>query len=228
MTQQEIKIPNFTFDEKEKCLHAKVSKPIFNLIGSRLLITNHHEIEGCVVELFSIIKTEHATIREPNIDFEIGDWYLKIKIFDGWDKFKELTLSTIYLIESKPEKLDIGKINISENTILLKLKNVSLKDFDNYYIDVRGGETGGAGRNEHGEPHFHIIRKSDRKDLGKVYFPTVENYQNNQVGLVFPNDVNKKMQKEINSWVFDKNQKNLIKLNSVWSIQNEFNNRTEK
>lgn len=227
MTQQEIKIPNFTFDEKGKCLHAKVSKPIFNLIGSRLLIPNHPEIEGFVVELFLIIDTSHTTIREPNIAFEIGDWYLRIKIFDGWDQFKELSLSTFYLTEDKSQIVDADESKLSENAILLKLRNVSAKYFDNYYIDVRGGETGGAGRNEHGAPHFHIIRNGGRKDLGKVYFPTVENYRRNQVELEFSANVSQKMRKEINAWAFGEDQKNLDYLNSVWSTLNKHNNRTE-
>jgi hypothetical protein len=223
--QQEIHIPNFTIEEKGSFLHAKVTHPVFNLIGTRLFVPEHPEIEGCVVELFSIIDVEHALVREPNIDFEVGDWYLKIKIFEGWHQFKELNPSTLYLIESQPQKLDLDETKIPKNAILLKLKNMSLKDFDNYYIDLRGGETGGAGRNEHGDPHFHIIRKSDKKDLGKVFFPSVEDYQNNQTGLDFPDIVNAKMRKEIIEWIFAKNHENLIKLNSAWSTQNQFNNR---
>jgi hypothetical protein len=223
--QQEINIPNFTIEEKGSFLHAKVSYPVFNLIGARLFVPGYLGIEACVVELFSIIDVEHALVREANIDFEVGDWYLKIKIFEGWHQFKELNLSTLYLIESQPQKLNFDETKIPENSILFKLKNMSLKDFDNYYIDLRGGETGGAGRNEHGEQHFHIIRKSDKKDLGKVFFPSVEDYQNNQTCLDFPDIVNSKIRKDIIEWIFAKNQENLIKLNSAWSTQNQFNNR---
>ena len=223
--QQEIHIPNFTVEEDGSFLHAKVSQPVFDLVGAKLFVPGHPEIEGCVVELFSIRDVEHALVREPNIDFEVGDWYLKIKIFEGWYQFKGLNLSTLYLTESQPQKLDFDETNIPKNAILLKLKNMSLKDFDNYYIDLRGGETGGAGRNEHGEPHFHIIRKSDKKDLGKVYFPSIEDYHNNQAGLEFPDNVNSKMRKEITVWIFAKNQENLIRLNAAWSTQNQFNNR---
>jgi hypothetical protein len=223
--KQQINIPNFTTDEAGSYIHARVTQPLFNLAGARLYIEGNTKIEACVVELFSITKVEQALTREPKIDFQLGDWYIKIKIFEGWNHFIELNLSTIILTESQPQKVDFNENKIPKNSILVKLKNMSLKYFDNYYIDVRGGETGGAGRNEHGEPHFHIIGKGNNKDLGKVYFPSQDEYLLKQKKIDFPVTINSKMKKEITEWVLSNNQENLIKLNSMWSTQNKFNNR---
>lgn len=176
MLQQNINAPNFTIDEKENFIHARVSLPIFNLGGARLFVEGYSQIDACVVELFSITKPEQALTREPNIDFQTGDWYLKIKIYNGWNEFIKLNLSTIVLVESDTQKIDYDINKIPKNSILLKLKNMSLKYFDNYFIDLRGGETGGVGRNEHGMPHFHIISRGDNKDLGKVFFPSTDEY----------------------------------------------------
>lgn len=225
--KQLINIPNFTTDEAGSYIHARVTQPLFNLAGARLYIEGNTQIEGCVVELFSITLAEQALIREPKIDFQIGDWYLKIKIFEGWNYFIELNLSTIILIESQPQKGDFNENKIPKNSILVKLKNMSLKYFDNYFIDLRGGETGGAGRNEHGEPHFHIIGTGNNKDLGKVYFPSQDEYVSKQKKLAFPVTINSKMKKEISEWVFSNNQENLVKLNSKWYESNKDNNRIE-
>lgn len=227
MVQQEINTPNFTIDEKEYCIHARVTVPKFNLGGSRLYVEGDSIIDACVVELFSITKPEQALTREPKIDFQTGDWYIKIKIYNGWSQLVKLNLSTIVLVESRHQKIDFDINKGPKNSILLKLKNMSLKYFDNYYIDLRGGETGGVGRNEHGMPHFHIISKGDNKDLGKVYFPSGEEYIKNEKKLNFQANVTPKMKKEITEWVFSNNQENLIRLNTKWYELNKDNNRIE-
>lgn len=228
LIQQEINLSDFVIDDSESCLKGKVAIPKFNLAGAKLIIPNHPEIEGFVVELFSIVDIRHALLRAPGIDFNVGDWYINIKIFSDWSSFKEMKIKSFYLTERDINEVNLKKIKRSKNSMLFKFKNMSLKYFDNYYIDLRGGETGGAGRNEHGDPHFHIIRKKDNKDLGKVFFPTIEDFKANEKQLVFSEEIRAKRKKEITEWVFNKNQENLIKLNCMWTLQNNCNNRVHK
>ena len=87
-------------------------------------------------------------------------------------------------------------------------------------MDIRGGETGAAGRSEHGEPHFHIIEFNTNKDLGKVYFQAKDNTE-----LKFECSLKSKEQKKISKWLFQDNQKVLIELNKLWNDLNKHNNR---
>jgi hypothetical protein len=226
--KQKINISNFVKNNTKATLEGKIEIPKFNLAGAKLLITEKPKVEGCVVELFSILNPEHGSIRVPEIEFKIGEWYLSIKIFSDWEEFNKLKIKSFYLVEPEYTEIDYSKLEIPKNAVLLKFKNMSLKEFSTYYIDLRGGETGGVGRNEHGPPHFHILRKSDKKDLGKVFFPTFEEFENGKTQLIFSKEINSKMKKEISKWVFELNQKNLITLNSFWKSQNSHNNRVHK
>ena len=117
--QQKINIPNFTIDEKERYIHARVTQPLFNLATARLYIEGNSQINACVVELFSISKIEQAISREPKIDFKIGDWYIKIKIYDGWNQFVKLNLSTIILIESQRQNIDFKTKKTPKNSMFV-------------------------------------------------------------------------------------------------------------
>jgi hypothetical protein len=100
---------------------------------------------------------------------------------------------------------------------------MSGKYFSNFYIDVRGGATDGAGKNEHGKAHFHIILNAGRQDLGAVFFPTVEDFKTNKTELEFPGQITRSMKKEINEWVFAGGLKNLELINKQWFEMNKDN-----
>lgn len=112
--------------------------------------------------------------------------------------------------------------------MLLQLKNMSGRHFAKFYLDIRGGETSGAGRNEHGPAHFHIIENGINKDLGRVYFPTVMEFiskQKTELEFDLNSKVDRKDKKRISKWIFDSGFENLKSINKEWELRNKFNNR---
>lgn len=229
--KQKLKIRDFYIDDVNRCLEGKVESSKFNLLGSKIIILNHPEIEGFVFELFEVIDVNHVKERAKGIEFNIGDIYLKILIDKGWDTFNKLIIEDFYLEESTKEINEQSFEEIKKNnakSILFEFKNMSNLFFANFYIDLRGGETGGVGRNEHGEPHFHIISRKENRDIGKVFFPTIEDYKTNNSQLIFSSNINRKIKKQITEWVFKDDLKNLEELNKTWVEQNRHNNRVSK
>ena len=222
-------IKNFFIDNESECLKGKIKTPKFNLGGAKIFVKEYPGIEGYVVELFSIIDPIHGESRATGIEFEIDDWYVRINIYDGWKYFTNGNVKDFSLVERDAKKWPTDDLK-SQNSesFLLQLKNVSGRFFPNFYLDIRGGEKSGAGRNEHGSAHFHIRESGTKKDLGKVFFPMVQDYELNKTKLVFSDDcqINRKSKKLIVSWVFDSDLKNLRDINKEWTLRNRFNNRT--
>ena len=214
-------ILNFEYNSETKCLEGRVEKPEITLAICELIVTDIPEIEGFIVELFSIIEPINGEHRIPNIKFKKGDWYVKILITSGEKHFENKKINS-FILQERPKSetsFPIPEI-LDSNTFLVQLKNISGRIFGKYYMDIRGGETGSAGRSEHGEPHFHIIEFKTNKDLGKVYFPSKNNTE-----LKFECSLKSKEIKNIEKWLFNDNQKILIELNKLWSELNKDNNR---
>lgn len=223
-------IIDFNLDFENKCLIGKISNPKFDLAGAKIEANGFPLLEGYVVELFSVTELKQVESRFKNVDFEIGDWFVRINIYSGWEYFENNEISKFFISERINLKdFNFDGIKLDSDSFLINLKNMSGRFFSNFYLDIRGGETSGAGRNEHGPAHFHIIENGTKKDLGKVYFPSLEEFISKQKKeLEF--DINcmvaRKDQKKISKWVFDSELKNLKLINKEWELRNEFNNRT--
>jgi len=221
MKKNSNSINDFVYNSEKKCLEGRVGQPNLTLSICEIIIPEFPEIKGFIAEVFSVNEPINGEHRVPNVKFQKGDWYVKILITSGHKHFENNEIKKFTLQERKksdssyptPEVLD-------PKTFLLQLKNISGRKFGKYYMDIRGGETGAVGRSEHGEPHFHIIEFNTNKDLGKVYFPTVNNTE-----LKFECSLKSKEKKKIEQWVFKDNQKVLIEMNKLWNELNKHNNR---
>jgi hypothetical protein len=214
-------INDFEYNSETKCLEGRVGQPNLTLSICEIIVPGIPKIKGFIAELFSVTEPIYGEHRVPNIKFKKGDWYVKILITSGHEHFENNVINNFTLQErpkteasfSTPEVLD-------PNTFLLQLKNISGRKFGKYYMDIRGGETGASGRSEHGEPHFHIREFNTNKDLGKVFFPSVNNTE-----LKFECSLKAKEKKKIEQWLFKDNQKVLIEMNKLWNELNKHNNR---
>lgn len=223
-------IKDFNLDNENKCLKGKIEHPKFNLAGAKIEAKGFPLLEGFVVELFSVTDLKQVESRVKNVDFKIIDWYVRINVYSGWEYFENNEINEFYISERENiENFNFEKIKLNSDSILLQLKNMSGRFFSKYYLDIRGGETSGAGRNEHGPAHFHIIENGTNKDLGKVYFPKVIEFvskQKTELEFDLNCKVDRKDKKKISKWIFDSDFENLKSINKEWELRNEFNNRT--
>lgn len=222
-------IKDFNLDNENKCLKGKIEHPEFNLAGAKIETRGFPLLEGFVVELFSVTDLKQVESRVKDVDFKITDWYVRINIYSGWEYFENNEINEFYISERENiENFNFDKIKLDSNSLLLQLKNMSGSFFSKFYLDIRGGETSGVGRNEHGPAHFHIIEKGTNKDLGKVYFPTVMEFiskQKTELKFDLNCEIDRKDKKRISKWIFDSEFKNLKSINKEWELRNEFNNR---
>lgn len=219
----EIKLEHFIINEKESFIAGKIIYPKITLPGARIK-TSNNSIEGFIYEVFEVTNLDQVKIRCPEISFNIGDWYAKFKITKGIELFLNKEIRIIQIEEPKNNKTHLTKSKASNpRSRLVKLRNMSGNHFSNFYLDVRGGATDGAGKNEHGEAHFHIILYAGNKDLGPVFFPTVEAHKKNKIELEFPDEIDRRMEKEIKKWVFKVDLENLELLNNQWVEMNKDN-----
>lgn len=222
----------FKLDTQKKTLTGKLCKPIKSLVGARVKIDNITDVTGFVLQVFEIGERLGIYPKIDGINLQNGDYFGEILIEKGFEKFEENQIEKFYLEEytanPKQSLNNSPKGNSSKNGVWMGFRNASSKYFGKYYLDIRGGETGGQGQNEHGPPHVHIIEFKTQKDLGKIYFPKVKDWKKDGSTLKFEgNEVNRKMKKEIIKWFNISNLKNLSSLNQEWLVRNEFNNRTE-
>ncbi len=222
-------IKYFNFDNKNQCLKGKIKNPKFDLAGAKIEINTFPLIEGFVVELFSVTDIKQVESRIEGIHFDVNDWYVRINIYSGWEHFENGEINEFYISErEKIRSFDFNKKSSNSSSFLLQLKNMSGRYFPNFYLDIRGGETSGVGRNEHGTTHFHVIENGTKKDLGRVFFPTIEEFNSkHKTKLEYDNTckVDRKTKKIISKWVFDSELKNLQAINNEWNLRNKFNNR---
>ena len=99
-------------------------------------------------------------------------------------------------------------------------------------IFIRGGSTGGAGRNEHGEAHFEIHKKNSLKNIGKIFMPKLSNW--NELNfkeklslLTIENgeDLPKREKKAFVKWLEKNENENLKRCYTEWNRVNKDNNQ---
>jgi hypothetical protein len=220
---EEIALENFTVNEEQNYIAGKIINPKILLPGARIKTTDN-TIEGYIYEAFEVTDLIQVHNRCPEIQFNIGEWYVKIKITKGIYLLLKKAFASLQIEEPEYLKpLKHKKVQTGSRSIYVKLRNMSGKHFSNFYIDVRGGSTNGAGRNEHGKAHFHIILCDSLQDLGAVYFPTVSEFKIINAELEFTGQIPNQMKREINKWVFADGLENLERLNCKWFEMNKDN-----
>ncbi|MAY82658.1 MAG: hypothetical protein CMP59_00855 [Flavobacteriales bacterium] len=219
----EISLSDFKIND-DGTIEGKIENPELPLITSELKAKNDLKIKGIIRETFQVMLPIHGEIRVPNQKFKAGDWYVKYAIIEGFEFIKEGTVKSLILFDA-PTKEGVRVYKPDQNSFLVALKRISALDFSNFYLDIRGGSDAGLGRNEHGLPHFHIILNAGRKDIGKVYFPTVEEYKSTGKELVFSSTLKRKYKNEILDWTFKNDLKNLQLMNDVWELMNQGNQK---
>lgn len=224
---EEISIENFIVNEKQNYIAGQIINPKIILPGARIKTTDNI-IEGFIFEAFQVTDLTQVLNRCPDIQFNIGGWYVKIKITKGFHFLLKKEMTSLKIEE--PENVNPRKSKKGNSrSKYFTLRNMSGKHFSNFYLDIRGGAVDGVGRNEHGKAHFHIILYEGLVDLGAVYFPTVDAFKKKNSELEFPSQITRRVKKEINKWVFADGLENLEMLNKQWIEMNKYNqNRTNK
>lgn len=226
--RNKIDVSKFYFDEKDNSLNGVLpANEILTYLGAKLKSRESNRIHGYVFESFIVINLDSVKDRAKGVEFDLNDRYGKIILEKtSIEIIKSNDFNELYLEELLPRYQKDKKQNKNSKD-LVKLRRLGGKYFPNFYIDIRGGETGASGRSEHGEPHFHIISYAGKEDLGKVYFPSVKDYKVNNTELRFETKLNRKEHKSISKWVFYDDLKNLKTLEEEWLERNKFNNRVK-
>jgi hypothetical protein len=222
---------DFYIDEERSSLHGKLFTPDKTLAGARLKTTDEYKIFGYVRQLFQI--SSEMGMKGPkigNLTFNDGDLYGEIRIEEGFEYFKNGSITEFTLEEyfgTIPPR--IGNSS-NKGSRYEAFKRVSGLYFNNYYLDIHGGSTEGN-KNEHGEAHVHIISNNSRKEIGKLYFPKYEEWKlsDKKIELLKTEgpQVPQKMKKEIVEWLDKNDCSNLKELNRIWTDMNKFNNRVK-
>lgn len=184
-----------------------------------------------LIDSFLINSENQATLPDEFKDLPVGTWMLKMEFTDKreYDRINELGLTGFSVSGSFQIKANGKTYTVNED---FKRMN-KLSDLLPFDIHVFGGSTEGAGRNEHGDAHFQLKEKGSRKDLGKIYMPTKESWENatqkeriKMMRVDGRTQLKPKEKKMFVRWLeIDENQ-NLIKCHNQWNESNEGNNRT--
>ncbi|WP_160633295.1 hypothetical protein [Acidiluteibacter ferrifornacis] len=227
--RNKIDVSKYYFDEKDNSLNGVLpANEIFTYLGAKLKSRKSNKVHGYVIESFTVWSLDSVKDRAKGIEFEINDRYGKIALEQfAIELIKSNDSNEFYLEELLPH-YQKDKKQIKNSKDLVKLRRISGRYFSNFYLDVRGGETGSSGRSEHGQPHFHIISYTGQKDLGKGFFPSVDDRLKNQTSIRFESSLKKRDLDKISDWIFKDDLNNLKSLNNEWIERNKFNNRTKK
>jgi hypothetical protein len=165
---------------------------------------------------FLISENNKSSIPESYKKHPIGTWLVEYTFKDE-EEFLNLISSDLigfsielsYSIVDDNGKTHHLKDNFERMNKLSELLSIN--------IFVRGGSTGGAGRNEHGEAHFEIHQKNSNKNIGKIFMPklnrwTVLNFKEKLLLLTIENgtDIPKREKKAIVKWLEKNENENLI------------------
>ena len=222
-------------DKKYLCGPLPKPDPIYFYPSARFKCDEFPEVKGFVNEVFMVMEgMEHAY----GFKLEVGQWFGCIHIEEGWETLESGKVTEFYLREFQPSD---APPRVAKETVLPPGTRLVYEKFhkinkphelSSFDIDVRGGSTDGAGKNEHGAPHFHILEKRTRKDLGKVEFPNVELWRlasdKETVLDLSKASISRSQKKEVIDWLEKDDQKNLELLMSEWNSRNKHNNRIIK
>ncbi len=193
---------------------------------------NHGEVitGSTITQSFLINKENRKTLRAEFQKLPIGTWMVLVEMDEAtFQKIEEQNLRG-FSVEGTFNIQGQGKTY----TVYEKFRIMNkLSDILPFEVHVFGGSTSGAGRNEHGEAHFQIKEKNTHKDLGKIFMPTLETWNNtdlkgkiNFMTLYAGVDIKTKEKKIFINWLDRNNQENLIRCHAQWNESNKHNNRT--
>jgi hypothetical protein len=208
--------------------HRDGLESVFNINHGDELIT------GCTInKSFIMQESDKEWLPIEYHDLEIGSW-LVILTFDSqeqYDKIFELGLTGL----SGEITFHITDSNGKKHTIKDNFRRVNkLSDVLPFDVYVFGGETGGAGRNEHGEAHFQLKEKSAQKgrDLGKIMMPDLETWKNSDlkekmllIEVQSGPSLSNRDKKAFIAWLDKEDNKCLIESQNLWNESNKYNNR---
>lgn len=193
---------------------------------------NHEEpLTGMTMtSSFLVDKENRKNLPEEFKNLPFGTWVIIVEVTQStFEKLKENN-ATGFSVE--------GTFKIFRNkksyTIKERFRIMNkLSDRLPFDVHIFGGSTSGAGRNEHGNAHFQIKERNTLKDLGKIYMPSLVNWQkSNQkekiilMQLYEGQDIATKHKKFLIDWLEQNNNENLLRCHAQWNESNKDNNRT--
>lgn len=197
------------------------------LLSCRFTSKEYPEIEGVVYEYF--YTSEYTALAVKGYDVPLGTFFGTIAILKGWDIIKS-GVSISFTLEPNTEEPKLFEPNreLKPGEIFVAFRRMNKPhELSSFYVDVRGGSTDGAGRNEHGEPHFHLLKKNTREEIAKINIPFIEkwNASNDRIQLIQLESgfISKSEKKELVEWLEKSN--NLLRLLDEWTESNKYNNR---
>tara|TARA_R110002126_G_scaffold259518_1_gene402471 strand:- start:434 stop:1201 length:768 start_codon:yes stop_codon:yes gene_type:complete len=180
---------------------------------------------------FLISENNKTSIPETYKNYPIGTWLVEYT-FNDEEEFLNLISSNLigfsieleYSITDENGKTYHLKDNFERMNKLSELLSIN--------IFIRGGSTGGAGRNEHGEAHFEIHKKNSLKNIGKIFMPKLSHWNNLNFKeklslLVIENgeDLPKREKKAFVKWLEKNENENLKRCHKEWNRINKDNNQ---
>ncbi|MEE9408110.1 MAG: hypothetical protein V3V28_08555 [Polaribacter sp.] len=217
-SKETIKEYKGNFDKKQNIpltkSHSKESFKSFELSNSFLISDNNK-----------------SSIPESYKNYPIGTWLVEYTFIDE-EEFLNLISSDLigfsveleYSITDENGKTHHLKDNFERMNKLSELLSIN--------IFIRGGSTGGAGRNEHGEAHFEIHQKNSNKNIGKIFMPKLNrwselNFKEKLSLLTIEKgaDIPKREKKAFVKWLEKNENENLKRCYNEWNRINKDNNQ---
>ena len=214
----------------------KAFKNKFDKVNKDTQLTKNHTSEYYKSAFLSKSFILNSSNREPlhlnHQDYPNGTWMIEYT-FKNDSEYHEFLSS-----DANGFSVEIEYSIIDENGIehhlreCFKMMN-KLSELLSFNVFVRGGSTGGAGRNEHGAAHFEIHQKNSNKNIGKIFMPTLELWSNSnlkeKISLLTVDkgiDISKREKKAMVKWLEKENNENLIRCHKEWNRMNKDNNQT--
>ena len=223
-----LNIADFEFDEDKQTIFGVLYYNDPTLLSYRIKVKDHPNVEGFVFEYF---QTWEETVNSIILGKPLGTFFGRIAIEKGWEILKSHDNIPFSLVPYEKTTDDTSEPNgeVEPGQIYIKYRRMNRPhELSSFYIDVRGGSTDGAGRNEHGAPHFHILKKNTRQDLGKIEIPSATLWKKTKDKMSLINTADKTLtkseKKELIDWL--KKGNNLQRLLDEWNESNKYNNRT--
>jgi len=207
----------------------------FHRDGLESTFSINHEgelITGCTVtKSFIIQESDREWLPAEYHDLEIGSW-LVIITFDSQEQYDKIIESGITGLSGEI-RFSITDSNGKKHIIKDNFRRVNkLSDILPFDVYVFGGETGSAGRSEHGDAHFQLKEKNTRRDLGKIFMPKLEFWKqaNEKEKMKFVEvhsgpALSNRDKKAFIAWLDREDHKCLIESQELWNESNKNNNR---
>jgi len=157
-----LNIKDFQINDDDQTLFGVLYDNDPTLLGYKIKVNEHPDIDGVVFEYF---RTEEQFINSIILGKPLGTFFGTIKILKGWEIIKSDNSISFYLVPNdKTPNVSHFDPNreLKPGEIYVKFRRMNKPhELSSFYIDVRGGSTDGAGRNEHGTAHFHLLKIAD-------------------------------------------------------------------